>query len=73
MVGMPGFWPGFLALDWRTGGGVGGTRVVGGEGLGGLEGEKYSFTVYSNPCIKNIIYLKSNILIIPYIKTSIIY
>ena len=23
MVGMPGFWPGFLALDRRTGGGSG--------------------------------------------------
>ena len=33
---MPGFWPGFLALDRRTGGGVGG---------GGGGEEKYSFTV----------------------------
>ena len=41
MVGMPGFWPEFLALDRRTGGGGwAGTRGVGG---GGGE-EKYSFT-----------------------------
>ena len=51
MVGMPGFWPGFLALDRRTGGGGGG----GGWGGGGRgreiqfystpETEKYSFAV----------------------------
>ena len=38
MVGMPGFWPGFLALDRRTGGGFGG----GGEGGGK---EKFSFAL----------------------------
>ena len=37
MVGMPGFWAGFLALVDRTGGGRGG---------GGPAGEKYSFTVF---------------------------
>ena len=31
MVGMPGFWPGFLALDRRTGGGVGGGGGGGGK------------------------------------------
>ena len=40
MVGMPGFWPGFLALDRRTGGAGRG----GGGGGRGAE-EKYSFTV----------------------------
>ena len=34
MVGMPGFWPGFLALDRRTGGGN-----QGGWGEGGGERE----------------------------------
>ena len=29
MVGMPGFWPGFLALDRRTAGGGGGGVGVG--------------------------------------------
>ena len=40
---MPGFWPGFLALDRRTGGGGGGEKQGGGGGEG--EEEKYSFTV----------------------------
>ena len=48
MVGMPGFWPGFLALDRRTGGV--GSGVVGGEGGGE---EKYSFTVQQGQ--KNIV------------------
>ena len=39
MVGMPGFWPGFLALDRRTGGGA---EVVG--GWGGRGWGKYRFT-----------------------------
>ena len=37
MVGVPGFWPGCLVLDRRTGWGLG----AGGEG----GKEKYSFTV----------------------------
>ena len=45
MVGMPGFWPGLLALDRRTGGeGSGG----GGGGGGGGE-EKYSFALLFYP------------------------
>jgi hypothetical protein len=66
---MPGFWPGFLALDRRTGGGGGGGGGVGGDQGGGGGGvEQYSFTSHSRPCIKNPMYFKHHVLNIPYIK-----
>ena len=45
MVGMPGFWPGFLALE-KTARGGGGARIYGIRKDGRRGGGKYSFTMF---------------------------